>query len=730
MPMNEPTPSTTPTAKRSIVWLFLFLIFKLAVVTTVSGEEKSIADDQSFVLIGLITGRPAYGRLGEVQTEFSPNEPIIVGVSWEKNKVAHDVTFRWFGPNKALAYSKELGVEAGSTSTEAQYGGSTPLAAGRWSVDVINNTDGRQLGFVAFDVVRYASRLPLRRQVTASEEDTISLDQASLIANWCRKAVLGIASGEPLVTELPKDLLNGNLAIALSIFQDGELEANSIASRGSLGASIVEALSEIRQKLSNPKQDFVLCLSVLRSTVGVPVDAAAVERQLREGSGFSFKRGTAVATLLPSLIARSSFLDGVSVLNQLAVDAGLAEDEWRQDGSELSAFQAQEFVLFPNEDTVYPSVLGRRKLNDGPVRWADLNNAIDRGVGWFVTNQDANGSFLYSYSPSAETTPKDDSCVRDLNALFVLAQISKQRPNDQALKRAVDKAIGLYRTVLIKSGKTAHIEWKMPRADSSIASTAFFLAALIMRDAPEDNEEIAALARALMDKQMPTGRFSTDFISADREGDQAYYPGETMLALMYYYEKTNDTQAKSAVVRALGYYRDYWKTHEDAPFVPWQIRAYAQLYVSEAKAPYKDYVFSLADWLLAYHPSIGAEGSLGLSGSFVGFPDSTGALAESLVAAYQVAISSRDQARENRYAKALAGNVRYLLGLQFKPEDVYCYRAPSKMEGAMAMTPHDSHLRLDFTYHAVSAIGLITAMGPSVWSSIEGPQNSIHAPSN
>ena len=93
--------------------------------------------------------------------------------------------------------------------------------------------------------------------------------------------------------------------------------------------------------------------------------------------------------------------------------------------------------------------------------------------------------------------------------------------------------------------------------------------------------------------------------------------------------------------------------------------------------------------------------------------------AEGFAQALALAIEVKDQERINKYSSVLKGNMGYLLGLQIKPEDTYWMKRPEKAKGAIVFRTDNNELRLDSTYHAISAINYTTKMFNSdQWRSI------------
>jgi hypothetical protein len=186
---------------------------------------------------------------------------------------------------------------------------------------------------------------------------------------------------------------------------------------------------------------------------------------------------------------------------------------------------------------------------------------------------------------------------------------------------------------------------------------------------------------------------------------------------------SQNPECLTALQSAYPWYRGFWDNQKKAPFVPWQLRCYAELYKTTEDPRYRDYCFELQDWLLARHPPVPLAQGLEQGGALSGALASTGVYSEGLVAAYGLARQSGDLARMEKYGHALFGCMRYLMALQFKEEDVYWLLRPEKVRGALATKPYDNTLRLDFTYHAMSAMHMVTQlMTPEQWNELRHEQ--------
>jgi hypothetical protein len=229
------------------------------------------------------------------------------------------------------------------------------------------------------------------------------------------------------------------------------------------------------------------------------------------------------------------------------------------------------------------------------------------------------------------------------------------------------------------------------------------------------------MADAIISLQEESGKLKTDFYMPLRDIDQMYYPGETLLALMRYYKLTKYEPALKAVEKAFPYYVSFWnkKENQDGPFVPWQIRAFQELYSVKKEKKYADFVFSLADWMIDRYKPLYKDAIPGRQGAFDTQFASTAVYSEGFSQALALAIEVKDEARIKKYGSVLKGNMGYLLGLQIKPEDAYWIKRPAKATGGIVLKTDVNELRLDATYHAISAINYTTKLFNSdQWNAI------------
>lgn len=721
-PAKRQTASTASSARRR-VGIFLAVVIIAAAAASyqlgwfrsppssshLSPGQVSIEPASDNRLRDLVVGIPVGNNsLAEARTAFAVDEKVILHGMWRPSRTLElDGEWKWYAPDGSLAYQSTLTVKKDWRNTWNTYRGPQPMPAGEWKVVVLGN--GQKLGALSFKVVREESAIPVRAMAKAFDESKLSLDQASALALNIRAVIAREKSAERVASELPADIKARKIQLAVSLYRDGEKLMSELAAGANFEESTRNALAVIAAKPDLDPATTDIEMSVLHSALSIDARTGSVGSQLRGNVGFSLEVGDQSATLLPSTIFKMNLNEPVDILRQLSIDANLGESGWKDASAHLSTFKTQEYSLVHDRDEASELLNGRAVVRPEDLTYDKLLGAIDLMVRWYMTNQQPAGNYMYSFYPGKDEYPNDDWCLRVLNGVFVMTDIANARPDRPEIRESVKRAVELYRGALRSDGEgRAFVHWTKPRPDDSLGSTAFLMGAMAMLGDDEYRKDAERMALAIIAKQEDNGRFSTSFIGEDRDIDQQYYPGEAMLALMRYYTATKDERAKTAVIKAYDYYKRFWGSEKHGPFVPWQIRSFTELYRYEPEQKYVDYVFDLMDWMLDKMPPVSLDQGLARAGALRRMYASTGVYTEGLVAAYRMAVQVGDRKRIERYGRAAVGAIRYLVGLQYEPTDVYLFARPEKVLGALAMKPRDNELRLDFTYHGIAAVLAMT----------------------
>lgn len=703
-------------SKKLIVIITFLVLFTVGLYFYYGERKPSIKEGFSGNLTGLVVGIPGpeAGSLSEVRDALSTGESKhAVRGFWNPVKNKFDAEFIWYDPDGEISYSKVMNMSPEWTRTTTHFKGNAPLKAGKWSIAV--KVDGKFLGKTEFKVVRDESEIPLKAQIKAFNTEKLTINEAHFTAEKIKCFADGKCDKNSIISSISSDISNRKVGLAVSIFRKGVLTDVVFSSSDSYSNSMAQILDAIKPLKDSPS--FVE-LSILHSGIDVSSVEQVVGMKMKQGMGFSISNEGKSASILPTQIARRQIENATELLRQLSTDAGLNESDWKK--SRLTAFMTQDFLFGEGMDTTKELAFSRTVVPVESVTRDDMMKSVDMAFDWYLRNQLSDGRYMYTFFPSKDLEPDDDWGLRNLNGIFVLAEIAKDR-NDPVKMESVKKAIAIFRTSLKTVNNIKYVDWNKHRPVSSIAGTAFLLGAMSELYDPDYEDDMKMMADAIISLQEENGKFRTDFYRPLRDIDQMYYPGETLLALMRYYRLTKYEPALKAAEKAFPFYLEFWndKKNQDGPFVPWQIRAFHEVYMVKKEKKYADFVFSLADWMIGRYPPLKSEAVPGRQGAFNSQFASTAVYAEGFAQALALAIEVKDQERIKKYSSVLKGNMGYLLGLQIKTEDTYWIKRPEKTKGAIVFKTDNNELRLDSTYHAISAINYTTKMFNSdQWRSI------------
>jgi len=673
-------------------------------------KTETIASESN--LKAVIVGIPNSDSsdLKEITDTFPVDaEKVASRTYWNPVKKEYSAEFIWIDPEGKAVYKKVMEMKPEWKRSLVYYRGPKPMPAGNWRLEI--KVGGKLYGKTDFTVVRERSKVPMIAQIEAFNTEKITLADAQLIAEKIRCFANKKCSAEDVVSAVPAELGNKKVGLAVSVFRNAAVTDMVLSSAATLSA----ALKELTEKI---KPDETAQASVELSVLHSQMELRNPSEQLlnakkKAGMGFTLSKDGKSAAILPVNIVRTQIEDGVGVVRQLAVDAGLPEHEWKN--AKITVFMTQDFVLSEKMEKAKELAFTRSRVFVENVTRQDLIDAVNNSWGWYLKNQltegEEAGRYMYTFFPSKDLEPDEDWGLRNLNAIFVLAEIAKDQ-KDPVKIASVKKAIDTFARFLKEGHNGKWLDWPYQRKVHSIAGTAFLLGAMLELEVPGYEETMKQMADAIISLQQPDGKLLTDFAGNYRDVDQMYYPGETLLILARYYKKTKYKPALDAVEKAYPFYQAFWnnKENQQGPFVPWQVRAYQEMWSVTKDKKYADFVFQLEDWMLKKYKPLGSDAEPGRQGALSTQFAGTGVYSEGLSAATRLAREIGDKARYERYSKALRGMMGYVLGLQFKDEDTYWVKRPDKVRGALSMRPDNEELRIDSTYHAISGVHYTTKL--------------------
>lgn len=404
-------------------------------------------------------------------------------------------------------------------------------------------------------------------------------------------------------------------------------------------------------------------------------------------------------------------------MRELEKKAGLPNGAWKT--KPIHRFSTVSFLEDRQGKALRALPLFRANvLIDKTTTRADILAAAVRGGRNLGANINDEGRFGYIYYPCQDEFDAGYNIVRHAGTLYSLFQLYKAT-GDPEFKATALKGLGYLASFITTPSEDDQIALLTYKGKSVLGSNALLSLALLempesLLDAyPQYRQLREKLGRALLAYQMEDGSFYVTYrqVKSKRapKKQPKYYPGETFLAYVRFYEQTKDDVWLAAATRAAEYQLgDFERTG-----VPdnWAIQAYGRMYRQKPEETYARACFAMADELLTHqwgtfkknpprHPDT--------HGGFDnGYPPRTTPAAsrtEALTEAYEAARFKGDEAKAADYAKAILAAYWFDLNQQYRPENAYWMPNPSRALGGLRGSPIANDIRIDYTQHTITAI--------------------------
>jgi AMMECR1 domain-containing protein len=340
----------------------------------------------------------------------------------------------------------------------------------------------------------------------------------------------------------------------------------------------------------------------------------------------------------------------------------------------------------------------------------NLARTIQRLADYMIYRQLPSGWFSYQYEPSGDTYVDEDNLVRQAGVAWSLAHHASLY-NKSASAGAAEMAIDALADRVLDLRGVDDVSFVAGKNGlHKLGLTA--LTTLAMFDHPKADKYADARSRMVNGihwLQRPSGKFVTAFPPSPRLSGQYYFPGEALLALARAYEEQPSQRGVDAFNSAFGFYQQLFEDDPTPPFVPWQTQAFVRMALRTKRRDYADFVFEMNDWLMAkqYNESNCPWPELhGGVAAYEGLPAgvATAAYLEGFADALRLARSRGDTSRAERYDLVVRRAARFVMQLQFRPEEAYYVRSLPDTAWGIRTTLSRNRLRIDHCQHALMAL--------------------------
>ena len=203
----------------------------------------------------------------------------------------------------------------------------------------------------------------------------------------------------------------------------------------------------------------------------------------------------------------------------------------------------------------------------------------------------------------------------------------------------------------------------------------------------------------------------------ERNDNQNFYPGETLLLWAKLYEESHESELLDRFIKSFEYYKAWHldKSNRNPAFIPWHTQAYYIIWQITQNEQLKQFIFEMNDWLLDMQQWGDNLQYCDIGGRFYnprrpyGPPHSsaTGVYLEGLINAYNLALETGDKERAENYRKVIVRGIRSVAQLQYQDEVDMFYVSKKKrnyVKGGIRTTVYDNQIRCDNVQHNLLAL--------------------------
>lgn len=369
-----------------------------------------------------------------------------------------------------------------------------------------------------------------------------------------------------------------------------------------------------------------------------------------------------------------------------------------------------------------PSVRDLSKLTDLQKQMA---HCAQRGAEWLFRMNDVKGRFEHGHVPALAVALDGDHLLRQAGAAFALARAARFTGEERYAARATQAVLALLDETEPDNKDTQILHSALPtEVVNRLGAAGYLVLAVHELAAPQPDlldkaEQLCGYVRKQVrtDGSLACAEASEDgkFPADDAEAINAY-PGVALYGLLRSHKLRPAAWKLETARKALAFYRNWWKTHKDPAFVPWQTAACAEAFALTKETAFAEFAFEMNDFLCGLQYDQINPRQQRWYGGFMGWSEGRAVetapriqsadYAEALAAACRIAGEQADIARHERYGAAFERSFQFLVTLQYTDGNTKHFAAwyRDKISGGFHASHQDGNLRIDYTQHAVAAL--------------------------
>ena len=241
-------------------------------------------------------------------------------------------------------------------------------------------------------------------------------------------------------------------------------------------------------------------------------------------------------------------------------------------------------------------------LDDSVIR-----DSILQGTKWLVASQEDSGHFAYEYEPYKDSYLGGDNIVRQAGALFALSEVARRDVSgDEERTEAIENAITYFETLspehdyegtsvrCLTKNKTSNV--------CMLGATALALSGILgyVEANPEKGSEYEELIEKyltfILTSKKPDAGFLDEYrlnIGFRSEKESSFSNGESLLALVRYYQHNPRTDVKEVIEDTFAYieHKEF-----DTPLYLWAMAALKDMHAMWPDETYVAYAQKFTTW--------------------------------------------------------------------------------------------------------------------------------------